>query len=81
MARPCDDHGQRGAARLSRRASLYLFVDDADAAWHRRCPWCDADHQVGDRTMATARAVSDDAWGNTWWVSQRLSGGGGYAFD
>ena len=62
-------------------AALYLFVADADAAMAQAVAhgatetMAVADMPYGDRQGGVR-----DAWGNTWWVSQRLTAEP-YSFD
>ncbi len=58
-------------------ASYYLYVADADAAMARAIAAGAAEvSAVADMPYGDRQGGVRDAWGNLWWISQRLTPGG-----
>lgn len=57
-------------------ASYYLYVDDADAAMSRAIAAGAVEIMpVADKPYDDRQGGVRDAWGNLWWISQRLVDG------
>ncbi|MBX9900870.1 MAG: VOC family protein, partial [Burkholderiaceae bacterium] len=54
-------------------APFYLYVADADAAMERAlAQGAQLEMVVGDKPYGDRQGGVRDAWGNIWWISQRL---------
>lgn len=57
-------------------APFYLYVADADAAMERAlAQGAQLEMVVGDKPYGDRQGGVRDAWGNIWWISQRLIAG------
>lgn len=58
-------------------ASYYIFVEDADAGQARAIAAGASEIMpVADQDYGDRQGGVQDAWGNYWWISQRIESGG-----
>lgn len=68
--------GESGAQYPPMPASYYLYVADADESMSRAVSaGAESIMPVGDKPYGDRQGGVRDAWGNLWWISERLVDG------